>query len=231
MQKLSIIVPAFNEERTINEVLKILVDLKLYQGVSKEIIIVNDASSDNTRKIIEEFTNNTAKSDIKLINQVVNQGKGAALHLGISEATGDYLIPQDADLELDPADINKLLEKAINEKLDVVYGSRFIEDDANRNLAWMANHLLTYMTNVLGNFKLTDMECCYKLMRTSIAQSLDLKEKRFGFEPEITLKLSKVPNITFDEVSISYEQRTHKEGKKIGWKDGLHALYCLIKYS
>ena len=230
MQKLSIIVPAFNEERTIKEVLKILVDLKLYQGIAKEIIIVNDASSDNTKKIIEDFITNTSEADIQLVHQAVNQGKGAALHLGIKEATGDYIIPQDADLELDPADINKLLEKAMDENLDIVYGSRFIEDEAKRNLAWMANHFLTSMTNVLGKFKLTDMECCYKLIRTSIAQSLELKEKRFGFEPEITLKLGKVPNVSFGEVSISYEQRTYEEGKKIGWKDGLHALHCLIKY-
>ena len=230
MEKLSIIVPAFNEERTIKEVLAILVDLQLIQNIQKEIIIVNDASSDSTKEIIDAFITNHPKAEIRLINQEANQGKGAALHLGINSATGDYLIPQDADLELDPNDINKLLQKALDENLDVVYGSRFIEDTAKKNLAWMANHFLSFMTNVLGKFRLSDMECCYKLVRTSMAQSLDLKEKRFGFEPEITLKLGKIPNVSFGEVGISYEQRTYEEGKKIGWKDGLHALQCLIKY-
>lgn len=230
IQKLSIIVPAFNEEKTIKEVLRILCDLELVNQVEKELIVINDYSSDNTRKLVEEFIANNPSQDIQLINQEVNQGKGAALHLGIKNASGEYLIPQDADLELDPKDINKLLEKAIKEEIDVVYGSRFLNGRNQSGLGWYANLFLTKLTNLLSGLKLSDMECCYKLIRSNIAKELDLKEKRFGFEPEITMKLAKVKGISFDEVPIYYQERTYAEGKKIGWKDGFRAIYCLIKY-
>jgi glycosyltransferase involved in cell wall biosynthesis len=232
IQKLSIIIPAYNEETTIKQVLQTLIELELTQNIEKEIIVVNDFSSDQTAVLIQQFIDqNNSQTPISLINQSFNQGKGAALRIGIQKATGDYLIPQDADLELIPKDINKLLEKAIKDQLDVVYGSRFKESSHNKKgLGLWANIFLTKLSNIFTGFSLTDMESCYKLMRTSIAQSITIKENRFGFEPEITAKLSKIKGLKIDEVPIRYEIRTYDEGKKIGWKDGLHAIYCIFRY-
>ncbi len=232
LNKLSIIVPAFNEESTIWEVLIQLNNLELVEAVQKEIIVINDSSSDQTGKFILKFIEEHPSSDIKLFNQKTNQGKGAALHLGIEMASGNFLIPQDADLELDPSDINTLLFKLIHDKLQVVYGSRFNKKNIlNKNAAYYANVFLTKLSNVFTGLKITDMETCYKLVDSKIAKGLILKEKRFGFEPEITAKLAKVKGIKFGEVPIKYEARTHEEGKKIGWKDGFKAIYCIIKYA
>ena len=232
IRKLTIIIPAYNEEKTIVQVLQTLINLKLINQIQKEIIIVNDFSSDHTAKKIQEFINsNKSEPYITLINQKYNQGKGAALRVGIQHANGDYLIPQDADLELDPNDINKLLLKAIEDKLDVVYGSRFKLNNHNKKgIGLWANKFLTNLSNLFTGLHLSDMESCYILIRTSIAKSILLRENRFGFEPEITAKLAKIKGLKIDEVPISYQVRSYEEGKKIGWKDGLHAIYCIIKY-
>ncbi len=232
IKKLSIIIPAFNEEKTIVQVLETISNLELVNGIEKEILVVNDSSSDKTGHLTAEFIKANPSAGIRLHNQVTNQGKGAALHFGISQASGDYLIPQDADLELDPNDINKLLKKAINNKLKVVYGSRFLDADSpNKNASYFANQFLTKLSNICSGWRITDMETCYKLMDSKIAQSLDLKEKRFGFEPEITAKLAKVKGITYGEIPVAYEFRTYEEGKKIGWQDGVKAIFAILKYS
>jgi glycosyltransferase involved in cell wall biosynthesis len=232
IQKLSIIIPAFNEEKTIAQVLDIVSKLKLVQNIKKEILVINDFSSDRTRELTEEFIASHPEAEIKLFNQQVNQGKGAALHYGIKQASGDYLIPQDADLELDPKDINRLLEKAIEEKLQVVYGSRFLQaENPQKNASYFANQFLTKLSNICSGWRITDMETCYKLIDSTVAKRLILKEKRFGFEPEITAKLSKVKAVKYGEVPVAYEFRTYEEGKKIGWKDGVKAIFCILKYS
>lgn len=232
IKKLSIIIPAFNEERTIRKVLETLHALELHRQIEKEIIVINDFSSDRTAAEIESFCAEFPEAGVQLINRDVNCGKGAALHHGIKLATGDFLIPQDADLELDPADINLLLEEAIENELDVVYGSRFkLGNQGKEGLSLWANLFLTRLSNSFTGLRVTDMETCYKLMRSSIAKSLKLKEERFGFEPEVTAKLAKIRGIKFAEVPIKYKTRSYEEGKKIGWKDGLKAVYCIIKYS
>lgn len=232
IQKLSIIIPAFNEEKTIVQVLEIISKLKLVNGIEKEILVINDSSSDNTRSLTETYIQANPSCGIVLHNQKVNQGKGAALHHGIQQATGDYLIPQDADLELDPNDINKLLQKAIDEKLKVVYGSRFLDaKNPTKNASFYANQFLTQLSNICSGWRITDMETCYKLIDTKIAKSLTLKEERFGFEPEITGKLANVKGITYGEVPVEYTFRTYEEGKKIGWQDGVKAIFCILKYS
>ena len=232
IKKLSIIIPAYNEEKTIVQVLETISKLELVHGIEKEILVINDSSSDQTKLLTENFLKANPTSGIQLHNQEVNQGKGAALHHGIQQATGDYLIPQDADLELDPKDINKLLEKAIQENLKVVYGSRFLAaKNPNKNASYYANSFLTKLSNLCNGWKITDMETCYKLIDSSIAKSLSLKEKRFGFEPEITVKLAKVKGITYGEVPVEYTFRTYEEGKKIGWQDGVKAIFCILKYS
>lgn len=232
IKKLSIIIPAFNEEKTIVQVLEIVSKLDLINGIEKEILVINDCSSDGTKSLTEQFIQANPTSGVKLHNQKVNQGKGAALHHGIQQATGDYLIPQDADLELDPKDINKLLQKAIEENLSVVYGSRFLDaKNPNKNKSYYANSFLTKLSNVCSGWRITDMETCYKLIDSKIAKSLDLKENRFGFEPEITAKLAKVKSIKYDEVPVEYTFRTYEEGKKIGWQDGVKAIFCILKYN
>lgn len=232
LQKLSIIIPAFNEERTIKEVLDQLCKLNLVRGIEKEILVIDDCSTDQTSNLVNEFIENNAAQYIKLYQQEKNQGKGAALQRGILLSTGDALIPQDADLELDPKDINKLIQKFISDELDVVYGSRFsANDNIVKNPAYYANRFLTNLSNVFTGLKITDMETCYKLTRSDLAKKLILKEKRFGFEPEITAKLAKIKGVKFGEVPINYFGRSYDEGKKIGWKDGLKAIYCIVKYA
>lgn len=231
--KLSVIVPAYNEENTIEVVLKKLLEVKLDGNMTKEIVVVNDASTDKTEKSVENFLAQHPEAPISYIKHNVNQGKGAALHTGIKAATGDYIIVQDADLEYDPNEFNILLQPVLDGHADVVYGSRFMGGKPHRILFFwhsIGNQFLTFLSNMATNLNLTDMETCYKLFKADMLKSLDLKEKRFGFEPEVTAKISKIPNVRIYEVGISYYGRTYEEGKKIGWKDGVRAIYCIVRY-
>jgi glycosyltransferase involved in cell wall biosynthesis len=233
MSKLSIIIPAYNEEANIHFILDKVKDVNLINDIEKEVIIINDCSNDNTEDSIKSYMINNKDLNIKYFKQEVNKGKGAALKTGISNATGDYLIIQDADLEYDPNEFNILLKPMIDGFADVVYGSRFAGGKPHRIIFFwhtVGNKFLTLVSNIFTNLNLTDMETCYKLFRTDLIQSITLKENRFGFEPEVTAKISQIPNIRIYEVGISYYGRTYKEGKKIGWKDGFRALYCILKY-
>jgi glycosyltransferase involved in cell wall biosynthesis len=233
LKKLSIIIPAFNEGKTIQQVLQNLVDLKLNDGIEKELLVINDFSSDNTSFLIDQFISENKNSEIQLFNQLENKGKGAAIHKGIEMATGDYIVIQDADLELNPTDINRLLDCLISGKSSVVYGSRFLTNNhKNTNFVWhiLGNGFLTKLSNLFTGFRLTDMMTCYKLIPSEVLKSMHLKEMRFGFEPEVTLKLSKINNLTIQEVPISYDARSKTEGKKISAKDGFRVIYCILKY-
>ena len=233
-QKLSIVIPAYNEERTIHLILNRVKAVKLVNDIQKEIIIVNDCSSDNTTKAIEDYRATNPGLNIQFYQHEVNQGKGAALHTGIRNATGDFLIIQDADLEYDPEEYNILLQPMLDGFADVVYGSRFIGGKPHRILFFwhsIGNKWLTGLSNIFTNLNLTDMETCYKLFRTKTIQSLNLTEKRFGFEPEVTAKISRIKDIRIYEVGISYYGRSYEEGKKIGWKDGFRAIYAIVKYN
>ncbi|MDI9320330.1 MAG: glycosyltransferase family 2 protein [Phycisphaerales bacterium] len=231
---LSIVIPAYNEGATIHHILNKVKSVTLMGGIQKEVIIVNDCSKDNTEEAILSYKNANSDLPISYYKHEVNQGKGAALHTGIQKATGDYVIIQDADLEYDPNEFNLLLKPILDGFADVVYGSRFMGGNPHRILFFwhsIGNKMLTTMSNMLTNLNLTDMETCYKLCHREVIQSLNLKEKRFGFEPEITAKLSRVPKIRIYEVGISYYGRTYEEGKKIGWKDGFRAIWCIMKYN
>lgn len=231
MKKLSIIIPVYNEQKTIGEVIAIIQALELAQGIDKQLIVVNDCSTDNSVEEIKKALEN-CPVDHLFINHEQNTGKGGAIHSGIKSAIGDYTIIQDADLELNPAEINHLLQKVLNKEADVVYGSRFVHTGftGGSRLSNMANSFLTRLSNFVFRIKITDMETCYKLVPTEEFKSLNLVEKRFGFEPEITAKLAKNRSLKWAEVPISYSARTEEQGKKIGWKDGVRAVWCILKY-
>lgn len=223
--KISVVIPVYNEKDTIRE---------LYQSVAsvtldKEIILVDDFSNDGTRETLRSL----ADDSCRVYFHERNMGKGAALRTGFSHATGDIVIIQDADLEYDPQQYPKLIQPILDGKADVVYGSRFVSGDHRRVLFFwhmVGNKFLTLLSNMLTNLNLTDMETCYKVFRRDILQRINLEENRFGFEPEITAKVSKL-DVRIYEVGISYSGRTYQEGKKIGWKDGVSALRCIIKYN
>jgi len=236
IRKLSIIIPAYNEEKTIATILDRINEVKLISNIEKEVIIVDDCSKDRTGQVAQAYMSSNSELTInyfKYLRHEINQGKGAAIHTGIAQATGEYLLVQDADLEYDPGEYNTLLKPIINAQADVVYGSRFMGGNAHRILFFwhsIGNRFLTFLSNMFSNLNLTDMETGYKLFRTAIIQRIYLHEKRFGFEPEVTQKISMVPGIRIYEVGISYYGRTFAEGKKIGWKDGFRAIYCILKY-
>lgn len=233
MTILSIIIPAYNEGRTIHLILDKIKAVRLTENIEKEVIIVNDCSKDNTEEAIMSYKSAYPDFNIQYYKLEKNSGKGAALRTGITKAGGDYLIIQDADLEYDPEEYNILLRPIITGFADVVYGSRFIGGKPHRILFFwhsIGNRFLTNLSNMFNNLNLTDMETCYKLFRREFIQSISLRENRFGFEPEITAKISRLKNVRIYEVGISYYGRTYAEGKKISWKDGFRAIYCILKY-
>lgn len=234
VKKLSIVIPAYNEGKTIHLILNKIKKVDLIQQISKEIIVVNDCSSDNTEEVVKSYIIENQEMDIKYIKHQKNKGKGAALHTGIQNASGDCVIVQDADLEYDPQEYNVLLQPMVDGFADVVYGSRFMGGNAHRILFFwhsIGNKFLTFLSNMFTNLNLTDMETCYKLFKTQVIKSIHLKESRFGFEPEVTAKIAKIKHIRIYEVGISYYGRTYEEGKKINWKDGFKAIFCILKYN
>lgn len=234
INKLSIVVPAYNEGATIHHILDHLREVALLNNIEKEVIVVNDCSTDNTEEALQNYQAAHPDFPIIYIKHPVNRGKGAALHTGIARATGEFTVIQDADLEYDPQEFNILLKPAIKGVADVVYGSRFMGGNAHRILFFwhsIGNKFLTFLSNMFTNLNLTDMETCYKLFRTDILQSIKLYENRFGFEPEVTAKVARIPGIRIYEVGISYYGRTFEEGKKINWKDGFRAIYCILRYN
>lgn len=232
-KKLSIIIPVYHEEHTIIPILEKIRSVDLIHGIEKEIIIVDDCSKDDSVPLIYSFIKMYPELQINLAIQKENSGKGACLHRGIKSVSGDLVIFQDADLEYDPLEYNILIAKMISTNSQVVYGSRFLRLQPESNSRFwydIGNRSLTWFSNLVNNMSLTDMETCYKLFQTEVIKSIELRENRFGIEPEITAKISRLPHVQVAEVAISYQARTYEQGKKIGWKDGLRAIYCIIKY-
>lgn len=232
--KLSIVIPAYNEERTILALLEKVAEVNLIGNIDKELVIIDDCSTDNTMVQVNEFTSTHSNIPVAIFSQIKNKGKGAAIRKGIELSSGDWIVIQDADLEYDPMEYNVLLKPVLAGVADVVYGSRFIGSNPHRILFFwhsIGNKFLTTLSNMFTNLNLTDMETCYKLFNAKIVKSIVLKENRFGFEPEVTAKISKISKIRIYEVGISYYGRTYIEGKKINWKDGLRAIYCILKYN
>ncbi|EMY77936.1 glycosyltransferase, group 2 family protein [Leptospira weilii serovar Ranarum str. ICFT] len=227
--KVSIVIPCYNEKHTIRNILETVKKIPIK---NKEIILVDDCSKDGTKDLLQ--TPALKKLADQIIFHEVNQGKGAALRTGFKAATGDIVIVQDADLEYDPFEIPEVIDPIYKGKADVVFGSRFLSGRPHRVVYYwhrLGNMVLTTLSNMFTNINLTDMETCYKAFRREIIQSIDIKEKRFGFEPEITAKVAKIPDVRIFEVGISYYGRTYAEGKKIGWKDGFRAIYCILRYN
>jgi len=231
-QTLSVIIPVYNEEKTVELILDQLTGLEI-EGIEMELILVNDCSTDGTRPVIEQYMGRHKQEMIRLIDLEKNQGKGAAIRRGIAEASGDFLVIQDADLEYDPREFRDLLQPILHDHADVVYGSRFMGSKPHRILFFwhsLGNRMLTFLSNMFNNLNLTDMETCYKMFRSEVIKKIPLRENRFGFEPEVTAKIARIPGIRIYEVGISYYGRTYADGKKINWKDGFRAIYCIIKY-
>ena len=234
MPKLSIVIPAYNEAATIHLILNKIAAVKFTYDINYELIVVNDCSKDGTAEALVNYKNSHPDLTMVIYNQEVNQGKGAAIHKGIDIATGDFIVIQDADLEYDPNEYNLLLKPFMEGVADVVYGSRFMGSGPHRILFFwhsIGNNFLTFLSNMFTNLNLTDMETCYKMFRADVVKKLKLTENRFGFEPEVTARISRVPNIRIYEVGISYYGRTYDEGKKIGARDGFRAIYCILKYN
>lgn len=231
---LSVIVPVYNEAKTIQAVVERILSVKLAAGIQTELLIVDDCSTDGTAGLLNGFVSELSDNRISVIYHDVNKGKGAAIQTGIRYATGDLIVIQDADREYDPEEYNLLLRPFLDGHADVVYGSRFMGGNPHRVLFFwhsIGNKFLTFLSNAFTNLNLTDMETCYKMFRADVLKKIKLKEKRFGFEPEVTSKIAKIPGIRIYEVGISYYGRTYAEGKKIGWVDGLKAIYCIVRYS
>jgi glycosyltransferase involved in cell wall biosynthesis len=231
---LSVIIPAYNEQATIRRVLQRVQAVELLQGVEREIVVVNDCSDDDTEAEINRFRTDHPEANLKYQKTEKNRGKGAALRAGIEIATGDFIVVQDADLEYDPRDINHLLEPVLDGFADVVYGSRFIGSKPHRVLFFfhsVGNRFLTFLSNLFTNINITDMESGYKLFRSEVLKGLRLRENGFGFEVEVTAKISRIPDIRIYEIGIAYYGRTYQEGKKVNWKDGMRAIWCILKYN
>lgn len=232
--KLSIVIPVYNEAATLTKILQAIEAVNLVSGLTKEIILVDDKSADQSAEIIEQhIAANKKNIEYKFLKHLKNSGKGAALQTGFKEATGDFVIVQDADLEYDPEEYNEILPALISGRADVVYGSRFTGSKPRRSMGfwhYWANKFLTYLSNILNDIYLTDMETCYKCFRREIIQGLDLKENHFGIEPEMTAKIAKIKGVRIFEVAISYYGRGYEEGKKINWRDGLKAIFYIFKY-
>lgn len=234
MKTLSIVIPVYNEEATILDVLHKLSEIILIKGIKKQLVIVNDCSSDRSEEIILSYQKENKDIKILYFKHEVNKGKGAALNTAFQNATGDIIVVQDADLEYDPKEFNRLLKPILNGFADVVYGSRFKGSNPHRALFFwhtIGNNFLTFLSNMFSNLNITDMETCYKMFKSDIIKSINIKENRFGIEPEITAKIAKIKGIRIYEVGISYYGRTYEEGKKIGWRDGFRAIYCILKYN